>query len=64
VELKDAGNMKRLLLKKAADPQVGVYAMAEPGEDVATLDAAFLDSLPNGPDALRQATSPAAPSSP
>ncbi|MBZ0159770.1 MAG: DUF4340 domain-containing protein [bacterium] len=56
VEIKDAGNVKRLLLKKAADPQVGVYAMAEPGEDVVTLDAAFLDSLPNGPDAFKQAT--------
>jgi hypothetical protein len=62
VELTDAGSVKRLLLKKAADPQVGVYAMAEPGEDVVTLDAAFLDSLPNGPNALKQSTPPASTS--
>ena len=58
VELKDAGGVKRLLLKKAADPQVGLYAIAEPGEGVVTIDPAFLDSVPNGPDALKQRTPP------
>jgi Domain of unknown function (DUF4340) len=62
VELKDAGGVKRLLLKKAADPQVGLYAMVEPGEGVVTIDPAFLDSLPNGPDALKQRTPPASSS--
>jgi hypothetical protein len=62
VELTDAGSVKRLLLKKAADPRVGVYAMAEPGEDVVTLDAAFLDSLPNGLNAFKQSTPPASTS--
>lgn len=62
VELKDAGGVKRLLLKKAADPQVGLYAMAEPGEGVVTLDLAFLDSVPNGPDGFKQATPPASSS--
>ena len=62
VELKDAGGVKRLLLKKAADPQVGLYAMAEPGEGVVTIDPAFLDNLPNGPDALKQSTPPASSS--
>ncbi|MDD5560244.1 DUF4340 domain-containing protein [Candidatus Methylomirabilis sp.] len=59
VELKDASSVKRLLLKKAADPQVGLYAMAEPGVGVVTIDSAFLDSLPNGPDAFKQTTPPA-----
>lgn len=58
VELKDASSVKRLLLKKATDPQVGLYAMAEPGEDVVTLDPAFLDNIPNGPDAFKQVTPP------
>jgi len=62
VELKDAGSVKRLLLKKAADPQVGLYAMAEPGEGVVTIDPAFLDNLPNGPNAFKQATPPASSS--
>lgn len=62
VELTDAGSVKRLLLKKAADPQVGVYAMAEPGKDVVTLDAAFLDSLPNGPNVFKQSPPPASTS--
>lgn len=62
VELKDAGDMKRLLLKKAADPKVGLYAMVEPGEDVVTLDPTFLEHLPNGPDAFKQATPPASSS--
>ncbi len=62
VEVTDAGSVKRLLLKKATDSQVGVYAMAEPGEDVVTLDAAFLDSLPNGPNAFTQSTPPASTS--
>lgn len=62
IELKDAGSVKRLLLKKAADPQVGVYALTEPGEDVVTLDAAFLDSLPSGPNAFKQSTPPASTS--
>ncbi|MDE2060709.1 MAG: DUF4340 domain-containing protein [candidate division NC10 bacterium] len=63
LELKDASSVKRLLLKKAADPQVGLYAMAEPGEGVVTIDSAFLDSLPNGPDGFKQAI-PSASSSP
>ena len=62
MELKDASGVKRLLLKKAADPQVGLYAIAEPGVGVVTLDSAFLDSLPNGPDAFKQATPPASSS--
>lgn len=62
VELKDAGTVKRLLLKKAADPRVGLYAMAEPGEGVVTIDPAFLDSVPNGPDGFKQATPPASSS--
>lgn len=62
VELKDAGGVKRLLLKKAADPKIGLYAMAEPGEGVVTIDPAFLDSFPNGPNAFKQATPPASSS--
>ncbi|MBI2884436.1 MAG: DUF4340 domain-containing protein [Candidatus Methylomirabilis oxyfera] len=63
VALKDAGSsVKRLLLKKAADSQVGLYAMAEPGEGVVTIDPDFLDSIPNGPDAFKQATPPASSS--
>ena len=58
VELKDAGGVKRLLLKKAADPQVELYAVAEPGERVVTIDPAFLDGLPSGPNAFKQATPP------
>ncbi len=62
VELKDAGGVKRLLLKKADDPKIGLYAMAEPGEGVVTIDPAFLDSFPNGPNAFKQATPPASSS--
>ncbi|HWQ70555.1 MAG TPA: DUF4340 domain-containing protein [Patescibacteria group bacterium] len=58
VELKDVGGVKRLLLKKAADPKVGLYAMAEPGEDVVTLDAQILNDLSKSPSDLVDRSTP------
>ena len=58
VELKDAGTVKRLLLKKAADPKVGLYAMAEPGVGVVTLNADLLTDLSKAPSDLVDRSSP------
>lgn len=58
VELKDAGGVKRLLLKKAADPKVGLYAMTEPGANVVTLDAALLTDLAKSPSDLIDRSKP------
>lgn len=52
VELNDGGGVKRLLLKKPADPQVGLYAMAEPGAGVVALDADLLTDLSKSPSDL------------
>ncbi len=53
VALNEAGTSKRLLLKKALDPKVGLYAMAEPGEGVVTTDARLLADLSKSPLDLR-----------
>ena len=58
VELKDAGSVKRLLLKKAGDPQVGLYAIAEPRDDVVTLDAGLLTDLSKSPHDLVDRSTP------
>jgi len=58
VVLKDAGGVKRLLLKKSADPQVGLYAITEPGEDVVTLDAQLLTDLSKSPSDLLDRSTP------
>lgn len=58
VELKDGGSVKRLLLKKAADPTVGLYAMAEPGEGVVILDATLLTDLSKSPSDLVDRSTP------
>lgn len=58
VELNDAGTVKRLLLKKTDDPRDGLYAMAEPGTDVVTLDTALLADLSKSPSDLIDRTAP------
>lgn len=52
VELKDAATVKRLLLKKAAGLKDGLYALAEPGTDVVTLNADLLADLSRSPSDL------------
>ncbi|MDE2179469.1 MAG: DUF4340 domain-containing protein [candidate division NC10 bacterium] len=58
VKLKDAGSVKRLLLKKAADPQVGLYAIAEPRGDVVSLDAGLFTDLSKSPRDLADRSAP------
>lgn len=53
MELTDANGMKRLLLKRATDPQVGLYALVEPGDNVVTLDAGLFTDLSKSPLDLR-----------
>lgn len=53
VELMEGSSLKRLLLKKAPDPKVGLYALAEPGEGVVTTDARLLTDLTKSPFDLR-----------
>ena len=61
VELKEAGSVKRLLLKKAADPQGGLYAMVEPGVGVVSLDAGLLTDLSKSPSDLIDRSTPESP---
>lgn len=64
VALKDAGTVKRLLLKKAADPQGRLYATTEPGTDVVTLDTDLLTDLSKSPsDLVDRSTSGSPPAS-
>ena len=53
VDLTEADASKRLLLKKAPDPKVGLYALAEPGKGVVTTDARLLSDLSKSPFDLR-----------
>lgn len=53
VDLTEADASKRLLLRKAPDPKVGLYALAEPGEGVVTTDARLLTELSKSPSDLR-----------
>ena len=53
VGLTEGDISKRLLLKKAPDPKVGLYALAEPGEGVVTIDARLLTELSKSPFDLR-----------
>jgi len=53
VGLTDGDASKRLLLKKAPDPKVGLYALAEPGEGVVAIDARLLTDLSKSPFDLR-----------
>lgn len=53
VELREADASKRLLLKKAPETKVGLYALAEPGEGVVTTDARLLTELSRSPFDLR-----------
>jgi len=53
VDLTETDASKRLLLKKAADAKVGLYAVAEPGEGVVTTDARLLTELSKSPLDLR-----------
>ncbi len=53
VAIIQADGPKRLLLRKAQDPKVGLYAMAEPGDGVVTVDARLLTALSKSPFDLR-----------
>ncbi len=53
VELREADTSKRLLLKAAADPKAGLYALAEPGEGIISTDASLLTDLSKSPFDLR-----------
>ncbi len=53
VSVTDGGASKRLLLKKAPDPKIGLYAMVEPGEGVVAIDARLLTDLSKSPFDLR-----------
>lgn len=53
VALTEASGSKRLLLRKAPDPKVGLYALAEPGEGIVTIDARLLTDLSKSPLDLR-----------
>lgn len=65
VELKDATTTKRLLLKKAAGPKDGLYALTEPGTDVVTLNADLLADLSKSPsDLVDRSGSESPPASP
>ncbi len=49
VALTEANASKRLLLRKAPDPKAGLYALAEPGEGIVTIDARLLTDLSKSP---------------
>jgi hypothetical protein len=53
VALTQEGASKRLLLKKASDPTVGLYALAQPGEGVVIVDGRLLTDLSKSPFDLR-----------
>ncbi len=53
VSLTEPDASKRLLLKKAPDPKMGLYALADPGEWVVTVDARLLTELSKSPFDLR-----------
>ena len=53
VHLTEGDATKQLLLKKAPDPTIGLYAMADPGEGVVTIDARLLTDLSKSPFDLR-----------
>jgi hypothetical protein len=53
VELIESDISKRLLLKKAPDRGVGLYALVEPGEGVVSTDARLLSDLSRSPAELR-----------
>ncbi|MCZ7624528.1 MAG: hypothetical protein M5R38_00615 [Candidatus Methylomirabilis sp.] len=49
------------MLKKAADPKVGLYAMTDSGKDVMTLDAQLLTDLARSPSDLLDRSTPQNP---
>ncbi|MBI2903209.1 MAG: DUF4340 domain-containing protein, partial [Candidatus Methylomirabilis oxyfera] len=53
VTVKEDGASKRLLLKKASDPKIGLYALAQPGEGVVIVDGRLLTDLSKSPFDLR-----------
>jgi len=53
VALTQEGASKRLVLKKASDPTVGLYALAVPGEGVVIVDGRLLTDLSKSPFDLR-----------
>jgi hypothetical protein len=53
VALTDREGSKRLLLKRAGDPKVGVYALTEPGEGIVAADSKLLADLSKSPFDLR-----------
>jgi cbb3-type cytochrome oxidase subunit 3 len=53
VALTQDGASKRLLLKEASDPTVGLYALADPGQGVVIIDGRLLTDLSKSPFDLR-----------
>jgi hypothetical protein len=53
VVVQEEGASKLLLMKKAPDAKVGLYAMAQPGEGVVSTDARLLADLSKSPFDLR-----------
>ncbi|MBI3780443.1 MAG: DUF4340 domain-containing protein [candidate division NC10 bacterium] len=53
IAVKEGDASKRLLLKKAPEPNVGLYAMADPGEGIVTTESRLLTDLSKSPLDLR-----------
>lgn len=49
VGLREEDVSKQLILKKASDPKVGLYALAEPGQGVVIIDGRLLTDLSKSP---------------